>query len=249
MWRGSGHFEDYLDQRPAADTARLLAAVRRGDVALSALYANLMTGLSGTEELVHLLDFAQRLRRDYAVPVTVAMTSDVPGFTWGLVPALARQGIRYLSSGPNYMPSPNRDGDRIGHTLRAWGDRPFWWIGPDRRDSLLVMTAGRGYSWIGGWPGGRLTLEDAGVMSEYLEDLVARRYPWDIVQVRVAIGGDNGVPDGRLADEVRRWNEQYASPRLVIGTLPRLFAAMELRHGGALPRIGATSPATGKTVP
>jgi alpha-mannosidase len=229
--------EDYLARRPAVDTARLLAAVRRGDVALSALYANLMTGLSGTEELVHLLDFAQRLRRDHAVPVTVAMTSDVPGFTWGLVPALARQGIRYLSSGPNYMPGPNRDGDRIGHTLRAWGDRPFWWMGPDGRDSLLVMIAGRGYSWIGGWPAGRLTLEDAGVMSEYLEHLVVRGYPWDIVQVRVAIGGDNGVPDAGLADVVREWNEHYASPRLVIGTLPALFEAMERRHGAALPRI------------
>jgi alpha-mannosidase len=229
--------EDYLARRPAADTARLLAAVRRGDMALSALYANLMTGLSGTEELMHLVDFAQRLRRVHAVPVTVAMTSDVPGFTWGLVPALARQGIRYLSSGPNYIPGPTRDGDRIGHTLRAWGDEPFWWIGPDGRDSLLVMTAGRGYSWMHGWPAGRLTVEHAGIMSEYLEDLVAREYPWDLVQVRVAIGGDNGVPDPRLADVVREWNERYVSPRLVIGTLPKLFEAMERRHGARLPRI------------
>lgn len=229
--------QDYLERRPAADTARLLAAVRRGDVALSGLYANLMTGLSGTEELLHLTDFAERLRRDHGVPVTAAMTSDVPGFTWGLVPALARRGIRYLSSGPNYIPGPGQDGDRIGHTLKAWGDRAFWWIGPDGRDSLLLMVAGRGYSWIGGWPKGRLTVEDAGVMSEYLEDLVARDYPWDIVQVRVAIGGDNGVPDGRLADVVRQWNERYASPRLVIGTLPAMFAAMEQRHGAALPRV------------
>jgi alpha-mannosidase len=229
--------QDYLERRPAADTARLLAAVRRGDVALSALYANLMTGLSGGQELEHLLDFAERLRHDYRVPVTVAMTSDVPGFTWGLVPALVGHGIRYLSSGPNYIPGPTHDGDRIGHTLRSWGDRPFWWIGPAGRDSLLVMFAGRGYSWIGGWPRGRLTLEDAGVMSEYLEDLVSRRYPWDIVQVRVAIGGDNGVPDAQLADVVRQWNQRYVSPRLVIGTLPAMFAAMEQRHGKDLPRI------------
>jgi len=80
-------------------------------------------------------------------------------------------------------------------------------------------------------------MDDAGVMSEYLEDLVAHEYPWDIVQVRVAIGGDNGVPDARLADEVRRWNERYASPHLVIGTLPVLFETMERRHGAALPRV------------
>ncbi|MFN8652072.1 MAG: glycoside hydrolase family 38 C-terminal domain-containing protein [Gemmatimonadales bacterium] len=222
--------QGYLETRPPVDTARLLTAVRRGDVALSALYANLMTGLSGSEELDHLTDYARRLGREHQVPVTAAMTSDVPGFTWGMVPALARRGIRYLSSGPN-------ESDRIGPTLRAWGDRPFWWIGPDRRDSLLVMFAGRGYSWVGGWPKGRLTLEDADVMNGYLEKLVASGYPWAIVQVRVAIGGDNGVPDGHLAEVVREWNARYASPRLVIATLPQMFTEFERRYGKRLPRI------------
>src|SRR5262249_11358864 len=144
---------------------------------------NLMTGLSSGEELFHLLDFTRQLRRADHVPVTMAMTSDVPGFTWGMVPALASQGVQYLSSGPN-------ETDRIGHTLEAWGDNPFWWIGPSGRDSLLVMFAGRGYSWVNGWPRGRLTVEDANVMSEYMDTLVAHRYPWEIVQVRVAIFGD-----------------------------------------------------------
>ncbi len=229
--------DGYLRERSAADTSRLLAAVRAGDLTLSGLYANLMTGLLGGEELVHAFDYARTLRHDHRIAIVTAMTSDVPGFTWGLVPALAQHGIRYLSSGPNYIPSLAKSGDRIGHTLESWGDRPFWWIGPSGRDSVLVMTAGRGYSWIGGWPRGRLTLEDAGVMSEYLDDLRARGYPWDIVQVRYAIGGDNGFPDAELATVVRQWNERYLSPRLVISTLPRMFAAMERRHGRALPRI------------
>src|SRR6185436_7990201 len=62
--------QGYLEERPAADTARLLAAVRRGDIALSALYANLMTGLAGSEELIHFIDYARRLRRQSRVPVT-----------------------------------------------------------------------------------------------------------------------------------------------------------------------------------
>ena len=48
--------EGYLAARPAADTARLLAAVRNGDLTLNALYANLMTGLSGSEELLRLTE-------------------------------------------------------------------------------------------------------------------------------------------------------------------------------------------------
>lgn len=231
--------QDYLTTRSAADTTRFFDAVRRGDIAISGLYANLMTGLSGGDELIHLLDYARTLRAQHGVAITTAMTSDVPGFTWGIVPALAQQRVKYLSSGPNYMPGPSREGDRIGRTLEAWGDRPFWWIGPDGRDSLLVMTAGRGYSWIGGWPQGRLTIEDAGVMSEYMDDLLSHNYPWDIVQVRYAIGGDNGFPDTKLADVVREWNARFVSPRLVISTLPQMFASMEQRHGARLPRIRA----------
>ncbi len=227
----------YLTMRSSADTARLLAAVRRGDVSLSGPYANVLTGLLGTEELFHLFDFARGMRAANGVAVTTAQSSDVPGFTWGLVPALVQQGIRYLSSGPNYWPGPSQDGDRIGRALQAWGDKPFWWIGPSGRDSVLVMTAGRGYSWAGGWPKGRITLEDAGVMSEYMDDLRARGYPYAIVQVRYAIGGDNGFADGQLADVVREWNARYVSPRLVIATLPEMFAAMAKRYGAALPRI------------
>ena len=229
--------EGYLAGRPASDTARLLAAVRRGDLTLNALYANLMTGLSGSEELLRLTETARRLRREHGVSITTATTSDVPGFTWGMVPALAQAGIRYLSSGPNYMPGPSYDGDRIGHTLAAWGDKPFWWMGPGGGDSLLVLVAGRGYSWVGGWPSGRLTLDDAHVMSAYMDSLRAQRYPYDIVQVRVAIGGDNGFPDAKLADVVRDWNARFESPRLVIASLPELFAVMERRYGATLPRI------------
>lgn len=231
--------EEYLATRPPADTTRLLSAARRGDIAISGLYANLMTGLAGSEELIHLLDYAQRLREDRGIPITTAMTSDVPGFTWGMVPALAKQGVRYLSSGPNYMPGPGQDGDRIGNTLSAWGDRPFWWIGPSGRDSVLVMTAGRGYSWMGGWPRGHLALEDAWLMSEYMDELRDEDYPYEIVQVRYAIGGDNGFPDSNLPDEVRAWNERFVSPRLVISTLPEMFEAFEKRYGDRLPRIRA----------
>ncbi len=229
--------EGYLASRPAADTARLFAALRRGDLTLTALYANLMSGLSGSEELLRLTEAARTLRRAHGVAITTATTSDVPGFTWGMVPALAQAGIRYLSSGPNYMPGPSYDGDRIGHTLAAWGDKPFWWIGPNGRDSVMVLVAGRGYSWVGGWPSGRIALEDANVMSAYMDSLRAQRYPYDIVQVRVAIGGDNGFPDAKLADVVREWNARFESPRLVIASLPELFAAMEQRYGATLPRI------------
>ena len=51
------------------------------------------------------------------------MISDVPGYTWGIVSAMAQAGVKYFSIGPNYR-------DRIGRTMSTWEDKPFYWIGP-----------------------------------------------------------------------------------------------------------------------
>ena len=68
--------------------------------------------------------------------------------------ALAGAGVRYFSSGPNYMPSNPDLGDRIGHTLRELGDRPFWWVSPSGRERVLFWMAGRGYSLFHGMNSG-----------------------------------------------------------------------------------------------
>ncbi len=227
--------EALLDSAPPAFAGRFLEAVRGGHLSLSGLYANLMTGLSRPEELFRALDYAGSLRDRYEVPIAAAMTSDVPGFAWSVVPALAQHGIRYLSSGPNYQSALPGRGDRIGPTLDRYGDRPFWWLGPSGQDSVLVLTAGRGYSWFHGFDRGRLTLEEADRVIEYLGELARAGYPYEPVQVRYTIGGDNGVPDPALPDVVREWNRRFVSPRLVISTLPELFAEFERRYGALLP--------------
>ena len=51
----------------------------------------------------------------------------------------------------------------------------------------------------------------------------------------MAIGGDNGPTDPNLPDIVRRWNEQFETPRLVISTAEAMCAELEKRHGAALP--------------
>ncbi|HEU5359259.1 MAG TPA: hypothetical protein VFU45_09075, partial [Gemmatimonadales bacterium] len=228
--------EDYLTTRPAKERAAFLAAARRGDLSLNAFYANLMTGLSRPEELGEAVRYAATLRSRYHIPINSAITSDVPGFSWGVVPALARAGIRYLSSGPNYQSTLPGRGDRIGNLLKAWGDSAFYWMSPSGTDSVLVMVAGRGYSWFHGrrrgWPG----LADDGGLIDYMDSLSADHYPWDIVQVRYTTG-DNGGVDTLLPDAVRRWNRTYASPRVVIGTLPQMFSAFERRYGSKLQRV------------
>ena len=53
--------------------------------------------------------------------------TDIPGLSWSIVHALASNGVRYFSNGPNYVAGMADLGDRIGYVLKALGDKPFWW--------------------------------------------------------------------------------------------------------------------------
>ena len=46
------------------------------------------------------------------------MISDVPGYTWGIVPAMAQAGVKYFSIGPELL-RPHR-----AHH-EHWEDKPF----------------------------------------------------------------------------------------------------------------------------
>ncbi len=215
--------ESYL--KTADDTKRreFIDAVKAGRIGLDALYGNALTGLYSQEELFELVDYALRLREQYGVTIDSAMISDVPGYTWGLVPVLAQSGVRYLSVGPN-------TGHRIGHT-RIWGDKPFYWVSPCGRYKILFWMAGRGYAWFHRGP---QTLNERRLFG-YLRELEHEGYPYDMVQLRYNIGGDNGPPDPKLSDFVRQWNEKYAYPKIVICTTSQMFHDFERRYGDRLP--------------
>jgi len=228
--------ESYLRQAGEAERKAFVAAVREGSIDLQANYTNILTGICTPEELVRWTDAARRLQKAHGFDAMVtALHTDIPGLSWTVVRALALGGVRYFSSGPNYMPGNPDGGDRIGRTLKALGDRPCWWQSPSGEERLLFWMAGRGYSWFHGMNLGQL--EDAGraAIFEYLRQLAAERYAYDMVQVRYTIGGDNGPIDPRLPGFVKAWNETFDTPRLVINTARGLFGEFERRHGASLP--------------
>ena len=106
--------ESYLKQASPEKRAAFIEAVKRGQIGLDGLFGNELTGLCRPEELMHLTDYARRLAREHGVAIDSAMISDVPGYTWGLVPAMAQNGIKYFSIGPNHC-------HRIGLTLERVG--------------------------------------------------------------------------------------------------------------------------------
>ena len=216
--------DSFLKQASPEDRQAFINAVKKGWIGLDALYGNELTALCRPEELVRLVDYARTLRRQYDVTIDTAMITDVPGYTWGIVPVLAKSGVKYFSVGPNR-------GHRIGYTLSTWGDKPFYWESPSGRDSILCWVAGEGYSFF---HSGRL---DAGRLFDYLKRLGEAEYPYDMVQLRYSIGGDNGPPDPDLSEFVKKWNEKYAYPRLVVATTTEMFKEFERRYAAKIPRF------------
>ncbi|NLI47513.1 MAG: hypothetical protein GX414_10455 [Acidobacteria bacterium] len=219
--------DEYLTRAGIPERDAFLDTVRSGHMGLQALYTNPLTGLLRPEEMFRLTDCARRLEARHGLKIDTAMITDIPGVSWGAVPALAHAGIRYLSSGPNAS-------DRIGRSTAAWGDRPCWWVGPSGQDKLLYWVAGKGYS-LFHQTNGIQSADARPKLFGYLDELDAAGYPYELIQLRYTIYSDNGPVDPTLPDFVRAWNERYASPRLVINTADRLFAEFERRYGAVLP--------------
>lgn len=216
--------DSYLKETSPEKRAAFIDAVKKGWIGLDALYGNELTALCRPEELVRLVDCAGQLRERYDVTIDSAMITDVPGYTWGLVPVLAHTPVKYFCVGPNR-------GHRIGYTLSQWGDKPFYWRSPSGQQKILTWVAGEGYSFF---HSGKL---DSGRLFEYLQRLERADYPYDMLHLRYSIGGDNGPPDPDLADFARKWNEKYAYPRLVIATTSEMFHRFEARYGNDLPTV------------
>ncbi|MBX2980162.1 MAG: hypothetical protein KF905_12765 [Flavobacteriales bacterium] len=227
--------ENFLGIASEADKQRFIAAVKSRSIALSANYANILTGLCTPEEMHWIVEYADSLRKWYDLPITMAMQTDIPGMSWSMVDAYAAHGIRHLSQGPNYIPDMPDGGDRIGSTLREQGDKPYWWKGTTGKDSILVWTAGQGYGGWHGYTAGAIKERGTRKIAAYMNELAAKGYPYDMVQWRYNIVSDNGPVDSTLSDFVRDWNEKYASPRLIIANAGTMMQEFESKYGQQIP--------------
>ena len=229
LWNGEALWpiENYLRLAPPEKQQALIDAIKAGWIEFDALYGNELTALCRPEELMRLIDASGRIAKRCGVKVESAMISDVPGYTWGLVPVLASAGVKYFSVGPN-------PGDRIGRTLVDLGDKPFYWISPSGKDKVLCWIAGRGYA---NFHGATLAQTGEGPIFAYLRELEEKNYPYDYVQMRYTVNGDNGPPDTTLVETVQKWNAKYAYPKMVIATTTQMMKDFESRYAGKIPQL------------
>lgn len=215
----------YLRRLDARQRAEFIEAVKAGQVVLNGMYLNELTGLCRPEELVRLFRYATKLADQTGVPIDSVMISDVPGYTWATVTAMAHAGIKYFSTAPNYF-------DRIGTILREWENKPFYWVGPDGKTEVLVWIPFWGYAMSHRY--GEMSMK---LVEDFCAGLEQRGYPYEIAHVRWSGHGDNAVPDPKICEFVKDWNARYTSPRFVISGTGEAFRAFEQRYGAKLPRV------------
>ncbi len=219
--------DEFMRTASKEEKEALVRAARTRDIHMDAMYAQAMTGMYNDEELFELMAGAARFGKAHGVTIDSAMQTDVPGYTWGLVPALAQNGVRYMTMGPN-------GGHRVGRVYE-WADKPFWWESPSGKERVLCWVSGFGYAlWHGRPQGDRL--EEARLF-QILDQLAAKEFPYNLVMLRYNIEGDNGRPNRALSDSVKEWNEKYAWPKVVISRNSDVMRELERRHGKDLPVV------------
>ena len=230
LWAVDGYLKNAA---PETRTA-FFEAVKKGWIGLDALYGSELTGLQRPEELMRVTSFANQLEREQGIKIQSAMITDVPGYAWGIVPALAENEVKYFSIGPNHMPHKAHGGYQVGHTFEAWGDVPFYWESPSGQNKVLFWMTRHGYSWFHDWLLGKMRHTGGTPILKFLAELDSENYPYDMVQIRYTLG-DNGGPDTDMPEFVREWNAAYEYPKFRIATTGEMFQDFEKKYGDKIP--------------
>jgi hypothetical protein len=215
--------DDWLHSKASpAQIAEFVQDAKSGDLGLSAMYCNELTGLCKPEELLSLMTMANELRERYNIPIDSAMISDVPGYTWGMVPVLAQSGVKYWSWGPN-------PGDHMG-TVRGFDQQAYYWLSPSGKDKVLVWQDANGYQ-------PQFNDNDESLVG-FLASFDRRfpKNPYDMIYDRRTVA-DNGPADMSLPPFVQSWNARFAYPHLVLTTTSAMFHDFETRYGKTLPTL------------
>lgn len=234
---------EWLKTASSDQVDRLKRQIKSGHIGIDALFGNLLTGLCRPEEMMANFNNKIMLENKFDIQIDSAMITDIPGWNWGFVTALAQNDVKYLSIGTNRS-------DRIGHILKDYADKPFYWQSPSG-EKVLTFIHGKGYSWFhrnfhNPLFVGLMELAsndyDANLskklnprrLSRYLSKLEKKNYPYDTAIIRYNIGADNGPPDKTLADIVGKWNIENPEMQLIVSTTSQAMKDFEKDYGHQL---------------
>ncbi len=226
--------ELWTPQDPQELRRRLIKAVRDGRMEISAMHLNFLTELIPAEWLIRSFARAQFAADQTGVPLTAALMTDVPGYSWALPDMLSDMGVKY------FYPALNPD--RAFNCLEGM-PHAFYWTGP-AGGRVLTFRAFNTYNegwWLGF--GQSVDLVEKRLPS-FLAPLTRDAYPYDMMILRMLgdITDDGPVPE-RLPEVAAAWNAKWAWPKLTIGNPTPFFQEFESRYGTIIP--GLTGDWTG----
>ena len=235
--------EQFLSVCGPEKQAQFIGAVKSGALELTAFYLHLTELL----DLGHLRDTlapAQKFAQENDLPLSAAMSCDINGLSWGMADALAKAGVRFLSSNINQHHGgyPNSGPLNAFHWEGPEGGRVLVWNGlPYHKANLLGLMGGSNPVGAAGIPGitgtdspqGYVQVTDIStaerLLPPVLEGLEASGYPYRFLPLMGSgLYTDNSPPTdfhcGLLAD----WNARHGDQvRIVTATLAEFFAHVE----------------------
>ncbi len=241
-------FERYYSSASPEKKGELLRAVKNGDLCLDAAYVNELTTSCSDEELIQCLRAGREAARLTGKPIDTYVQVDIPGMAWGMVQAMAHEGVRYIMM----MPNEGRGNDRMVSQFRY---KPFWFVGQDGKSKVLFLNAGgygagmekggkTGRPWFGQRDRAKIpeVIKTGNPRADFLDHHLSRElpklerehYPYDLFVVTWAMW-DNALIDADLPEAVRSWNREYAFPHLVISSAHTIMQTIEKRYGDKLP--------------
>lgn len=241
--------ERFLKKATPEQKNELLDAIQKGYIHVDAGYVNTNTSAASDEELLEFFRKGKTIEKWTGKKVETMVQVDIPGVSWGVVPAASKEGIKYCLSLFN---GTNRTG-----LAPEISFKPFWWIGPDGQSKVLFLQPGsydvgarlKGYKF---WPS-MLGQTDTtkllkivktdhpreNFIDKYLEEKLpelenSKDYPYDIFPMTWCMA-DNTPIDADLPEAVKSWNEEFAYPHLVICSATEMMKAFDEKYGNILP--------------
>jgi hypothetical protein len=212
----------FIERHSPEVVERFMELVREGRIEICGFCLNMPTELTGHEQLVRCLYYAETLRKRYDVPIDSIMINDVPGYAWALPGLLAQAGMTRASLRANSIRGQFL-WDRPGAA-----PRPFYWEGPDGNRVFVWYTDS--------YREGNFFREPGLHEDKFLEIIRRNEVAGagvDLIQLRM--GGDNLPPDLDASRNARAWNERYVWPRVRVATNREYLEALEARYGADTP--------------
>lgn len=205
----------WLERSPDRQVERLLQLEKAGRIEVTGSFLN-TTPLADVADYIEMLQPLARLRREYGLRITHAMSADINGHNWPLADVLLAAGIETTSMAIN----------------EDFGGAPFTrpnlfrWQAPS--GALLPALNGWHYG-TGTWVGIPDHPDKFAAAVPQIEAKLAKAgwpFPFAIMQV-MAYGGDNRGADIHYSDFIRAWNERGGQrPRLRMITWREFWAAV-----------------------